>query len=153
MRPIDLLGSQEVSRRRFLERMGLMAVASGTVGSVSIGLPSLVWADDEGSGPVDCGPPPEAKPQHRTGGESFAPLPLPVTPLRRSEKKRPPARRPLIGKMAMGPIRWVTKDGKRVQYRDWMTDPADVNTLLTWTNREAGDQLPGDRGRLRPFLL
>ena len=134
MKPSDLHGNQEVSRRRFLERMGLMAVASGTVGSVSIGLPTLAWADDgEGSGPVDCGPPPQAKPQHRTGGEGFAPLPYPATPLRRSEKKRPPSPPPLIGKTSLGPIRWVTKDGKRTQYRDWMTDPADVITLLNWT--------------------
>ena len=26
--------------------------------------------------------------------------------------------------------RWITRDGKRVQHRDWMTDPADINTLL-----------------------
>jgi hypothetical protein len=36
--------------------------------------------------------------------------------------------------MAMGPIRWITRDGKRTMHRDWMTDPADVNTLLEWTN-------------------
>jgi len=38
----------------------------------------------------------------------------------------------------MGPTRWVTKDGKRVQYRDWMTDPADVQSLLAWTNDKLG---------------
>ena len=80
-----------------------------------------------------------------TGGESFPPLPLPATPLRRSEKKRPPTPPALVGKMAMGPTRWVTKDGKRVQYRDWMTDPADVDSLLAWTEREAGHQLPAPR--------
>ena len=34
-----------------------------------------------------------------------------------------------------------------------MTDPADVNTLLGVDQREAGHQLPVDRGRLRPFLF
>jgi hypothetical protein len=123
------------SRRSFLERIGLTCAASGVAGSASIG--SLAFGE-ENSGPIDCGPPPKAKAQHRTGGEGFAPLPLPATPLRRSEKKRPPAPPALIGKMGLGPTRWITKEGKRVQYRDWMTDPADVSTLLLWTNEKLG---------------
>jgi hypothetical protein len=117
--------------------MGLTAAAASGAGTAS--LPSFVFGE-ENSGPIDCGPPPKAKPQQRTGGESFAPLPLPVTPLRRTEKKRPPSPPALIGKMSMGPIRWITRDGKRMQYRDWMTDPADVNTLLKWTNEKLGIQ-------------
>ena len=121
------------SRRQFLQHTGRMMAAGGlTIGVVR---PSTAWGDE---GPIDCGPPSAAKPQHRTGGESFPPLPLPATPLRRSETKRPPTPPPLIGKMAMGPVRWQTRDGKRVQYRDWMTDPADVITLLTWTSQELG---------------
>ena len=102
-----------------------------------LALPSPGWAQ-EGSGPVDCGPPPRAKPQSRTGGESFPPLPLPATPLRRTEKKRPPRPPSLIGKMALGPIRFVRKGDQRVQYRDWMTDPADLDSLLAWTNEKLG---------------
>ena len=123
------------SRRKFLENIGLMAAAGGVAGSATVG--SWAWGD-ENYGPIDCGPPPKAKAQHRTGGEGFAPLPLPATPLRRSEKKRPPAPPALIGKMGLGPNRWITKDGKRVQYRDWMTDPADISTLLLWTNEKLG---------------
>lgn len=123
-----------LSRRKFLERMGLICAAGTAAGG---NVPSLAWGE-ENSGPIDCGPPPKAKPQHRTGGEGFAPLPLPVTPLRRSEKKRPPSPPALIGKMAMGSPRWITKDGKRTMYRDWMTDPADINTLLEWTNAKLG---------------
>ena len=89
-------------------------------------------------GPVDCGPPPKAKPQSRTGGESFPPLPLPATPLRRTEKKRPPSPPSLVGKMALGPVRFVRKGDQRVQYRDWMTDPADLDSLLAWTNEKLG---------------
>ena len=125
----------EISRRRFLESVGRTAAATTAAGGLAVPLASLAG---EAAGPIDCGPPPPAKPQHRGGGEGMPPLPLPVTPLRRSEKKRPPAPPPLIGKMAMGEIRWVTRDGKRVQYRDWLTDPADVNTLLQWTNAKLG---------------
>jgi hypothetical protein len=129
------MASAAFSRRKFLESIGLTAAAGGVAGSVSIGSLAL---GEENSGPIDCGPPPKAKAQHRTGGEGMAPLPLPVTPLRRSEKKRPPAPPALIGKMGLGPTRWITKDGKRIQYRDWMTDPADVSTLLLWTNEKLG---------------
>lgn len=135
MKPTGQPRTGKVSRRRFLERMGRAAAAGSAAGS--LGLSPGVWGQ-ENSGPIDCGPPPKAKPQHRTGGESFPPLPLPVTPLRRTEKKKPPSPPALIGKMSMGPIRWVTRQGKRVQYRDWMTDPADVSTLLQWTNQKLG---------------
>ena len=121
-----------LSRRGFLERLGICC-AAGSAG----GLPTIGWAQ-ENTGPIDCGPPPKARKQHRTAGESFAPLPLPVTPLRRSEKKRPPSPPALIGKMGIGEVRWITRDGKREMYRDWMTDPADVNTLLKWTSEKLG---------------
>ena len=81
-----------------------------------------------------CGPPPPAKPERRTGGESFPPLPLPATPLRRSEKKREPAPPALVGKVILGDVKWVTQNGQRSSFRDWMTDPADIRNLLQWTN-------------------
>jgi len=120
------------SRRNFLQRAGLLCAASTVSGG------GAALGQEENSGPIDCGPPPKAKPQSRTGGESFAPLPLPVTPLRRSEKKRPPSPPALIGKVALGVPKWITRDGKRTMYRDWMTDPADVDTLLKWTNQKLG---------------
>ena len=40
--------------------------------------------------------------------------------------------------MALGPIKSTIRDGKQVQYRDWMTDPADVKSLLTWTSQKLG---------------
>jgi len=123
----------EVSRRRFLRDLALKSWAAA-VASGMLAFPAL-GAEE---GPIDCGAPPPPKPQARTGGESFPPLPVPATPLRRTEKKRPPAPPALVGKMALGPIRFVTRDGKRVQYRDWMTDPADLDSLLAWTNQKLG---------------
>lgn len=136
MKPTGIPEVDGLSRRRFIERLGLTTAIGGTAGS--LGLPALGWADEGDQGPIDCGPPPAAKPQHQTGGESFPPLPLPATPLRRSEKKRPPSPPALIGKASLGATRWITKDGKRVQYRDWMTDPADVMTLLNWSADKLG---------------
>src|SRR5436190_24120839 len=78
----------ELSRRQFVRDSAIAYwTAAGAAGSGMLALPPSARAQ-EGSGPVDCGPPPRAKPQSRTGGESFPPLPLPATPLRRTEKKR-----------------------------------------------------------------
>ena len=129
----DVVG---LSRRKFIERLGMTAAVGSGAGS--LGMSPLAWADEGDSGPIDCGPPPAAKPHHQTGGESFPPLPLPATPLRRSEKKRPPSPPALVGKAALGNTRWITQNNKRVQYRDWMTDPADVITLLTWSSQKLG---------------
>ena len=57
---------------------------------------------DENSWLVPLGMPPKAKPRRISGGESFPPLPLPATPLRRSERKRPPSPPKLIGKIVWG---------------------------------------------------
>ncbi len=52
--------------------------------------------------------PPIAHQNRISGGESFAPLPLPATPLRRTERKRDPAPPALVGKIDLNII-----DGKR----------------------------------------
>ncbi len=52
----------------------------------------------------ECGKAPPAKnPQRIKAGEAFPPLPLPATPLRRSERKNPPAPPVLVGKVICGP--------------------------------------------------
>jgi len=90
--------------------------------------------------PRTCGPPPPAAPQRRTAGESFPPLPLPATPLRRTEKKRQPSPPALISKAILGEVKWVTANGQRTSFRDWMTDPNDIGNLLEWTNRQLNIQ-------------
>ena len=137
MKPTSTPRVGGLSRRGFIERLGLTATVGGATAG-RFGLPAICWADQGDAGPIDCGPPPPARRQHQTGGESYPPLPLPATPLRRSEKKRPPSPPALVGKAEMGETRWITREGKRVRYRDWMTDPADVITLLSWTADKLG---------------
>lgn len=88
-----------------------------------------------------CGAPPPAKKQRWKAAESFPPLPLPVTPLRRSEKKRPPTPPTLIGKLQYGKVvRATDESGNRYSYRDWTTDPGDIKNLLNTANQQLGIQ-------------
>ena len=74
-----------------------------------------------------CGKAPHAKrPQRRKAGEGFPPLPLPATPLRRTEKKNPPAPPVLIGKVICGPDYKWTRAGN------------DAKNLLRIASRQIG---------------
>jgi hypothetical protein len=84
---------------------------------------------------ADFEPPPPPKPHRRKAGESFPPLPLPVTPLRRTEKKRPPEPPALIGKVQYGKRIWKTsQDGRRYSYFDWQGDTTDAHNLVQQAN-------------------
>ena len=70
-----------------------------------------------GFGQKPCGPAPKAERHRIKAGEGFPPLPLPVTPLRRTEKKRPPAPPVLMGKINYGePMIGVRSDGSSYKY-------------------------------------
>lgn len=84
------------------------------------------------------GIPPKAKPHRRSGGESFPPLPLPATPLRRSERKREPSPPALVTKLAYAKVKFAVQDGRRVSKTEWLNVTDDVRNLLKWTNRELG---------------
>ncbi|HUW30846.1 MAG TPA: DUF4159 domain-containing protein [Planctomycetota bacterium] len=87
----------------------------------------------------DFEPPPPPKPSRIKAGESLPPLPLPATPLRRTEKKREPAKPALIGKIQYGKEKWVTtEDGRRYSYLDWRSDTTDLYHLLNFTNAKLG---------------
>ena len=87
---------------------------------------------------ADHGPPP-GKPKRIKGGESFPPLPLPVTPLRRTERKREPAPSALIGKVRYGEPRiWLDSDGKRYLINDWQSEKGDLPVLLKRTASALG---------------
>jgi hypothetical protein len=101
---------------------------------------------------VSCGPAPKAKPHRWTGGESFPPLPLPATPLRRSEKKRPPAPPALIGKIQYGKtVVGVDEKGKRYTFRAWTHAVGDMNGLLRQTRRALGLRYRGVEINLANF--
>ena len=88
-----------------------------------------------GAQDLSCGAPPPAQPQRIKGGESFPPLPLPATPLRRTERKRPPSPPSLIAKLRYGQKKTAqTADGRSYEYFDWKSDPGDAAGLLRFAN-------------------
>ena len=106
---------------------------------VVLALAVPVWAQGGRNEDGPCGLPPEGKPQRIKGGESFPPLPLPATPLRRTERKREPAPPTLVGKVTWGEKRTTTRDdGTPVTYLDWNLDPADSQGLLKFANQRLG---------------
>jgi uncharacterized protein DUF4159 len=66
--------------------------------------------------------PPRAKPDRRNAGEGFAPLPLPATPLRRSEKKREPSPPALVGNVTFA------------HTSGWETTIIDIERWVEFTN-------------------
>ncbi len=64
--------------------------------------------------------PPATPPAQHSSAEGLPPLPLPVVPLRRTEKKNPPRPPVLIAKIATQ------------KQSDWATNPGDCKNLLKW---------------------
>jgi len=88
-----------------------------------------------------CDPKPAPKPpaQH-SSAEGIPPLPLPVVPLRRTEKKNPPKPPVLVVKIDTG------KDG------DWNTNPQDIENLLKWMAKDLGVHFSSQNRRLEDIL-
>ncbi len=78
--------------------------------------------------------PPKAKPQRRNAGEGFPPLPLPATPLRRSEKKREPSPPALVGNITF------SQQAARQAGLDWQTTIIDIEKWVQWTNQQLGQK-------------
>ncbi len=88
---------------------------------------------------VPLGKPPEAPPKHISGGEGFPPLPLPATPLRRSERHRDPTPPPLFGKVVWGEQGSFTyTGGNTTQISDWNLCPADLQHLFQKVRGQLG---------------
>ena len=98
-------------------------------------LPLLAIADVEDDWLVPLGRPPRAAPKHISGGEGVPPLPLPATPLRRTERKREPRPPQLIGKIVWGETaEYRYAEGQTAQVSDWNACPDDIAQLM----RKAG---------------
>jgi len=109
------------------------------MGVLVCGLGAVALADGEEVGEQICGPPPPPKPTRRKAAESYPPLPLPVVPLRRTEKKRPPAPPVLLAKLQYGErLRAVAPDGEEYFFWDWNSDPGDCDHLFAWANPRLG---------------
>ncbi len=78
--------------------------------------------------------PPRAKPHRRSAGESFPPLPLPATPLRRSERKRQPAPPALAGMIQFEGTEFKMVDGKRKAVPVLPTTQVDIERLMRVAN-------------------
>ena len=88
-----------------------------------------------------CGQPPPPKPAHASAAEGLPPLPLPVVPQRRTEKKNSP-RPPVIAVKI-----------KTASLYDWATDPNDLNNLLIWMKSKLGVNFTFDQKILEQVNL
>jgi len=101
---------------------------------------------------VPLGKAPEAPPKRISGGEAFPPLPLPATPLRRTERKRQPTPPSLFGKVVWGEQGSFTYDGgKTMQIADWNLCPADLQHLFRKVQDRLGIQYTYDDVSLPTF--
>ncbi len=99
----------------------------------------LLLRADENAWLVPLGQPPRAAPRHISGGEGVPPLPLPATPLRRSERKRDPAPPTFIGKVVWGEsAEYRYADGQTAQVADWNLCPDDLSQLMRKAGRWFG---------------
>jgi len=74
--------------------------------------------------------PPKAPPKQISAAEALPPLPLPATPLRRTERKKPPPPEDLIGKVIWGESASFTdSNGDAMQIADWNLCPSDLERL------------------------
>jgi len=100
--------------------------------SILGGLAGSAWAADWKNPKAQ--PHPKAKPQRRTAAESLPPLPLPATPLRRSERKRQPSPPNLVGMVNFSERKFIQKGGKRVAASAFPTTVIDIERLISYAN-------------------
>jgi len=75
--------------------------------------------------------PPKAPRKHISAAEAVGPLPLPATPLRRTERKKPPQPDYLIGKVIWGQsASYVGSSGQKMKIADWNLCPTDAEKFV-----------------------
>jgi hypothetical protein len=101
--------------------------------------PAATRAAGENDWLVPLGLPPRAAPRRISGGEGVPPLPLPATPIRRTERKREPRPPQLIGKVVWGESgEYRYADGQTAQVADWNLCPDDLAQLMRKAGRWFG---------------
>jgi hypothetical protein len=101
---------------------------------------------------VPLGPPPEAAKRRISGGEAFPPLPLPATPLRRTERKREPSPPKLAAKIVWGEDASFTYDsGAQTKIADWNLCPGDLQQLMKTASARLGVTYGADSFSLAGF--
>ena len=80
--------------------------------------------------------PPAAKPQRRSGAEGLPPLPLPATPLRRTERKRQPAPPALVGMITLSSGQFAVIDGRHQPVGNFPTTQIDIERLMSYANAQ-----------------
>src|SRR3954465_11548527 len=78
--------------------------------------------------------PPKAAPQRRNAGEGMPPLPLPATPLRRSEKKREPSPPALVGNITF------SQASLKQSGLNWQNTVIDIEKWVDFTNQQLGQR-------------
>ena len=101
---------------------------------------------------VPLGPPPEAGKRRISGGEAFPPLPLPATPLRRTERKREPTPPKLIAKVVWGEgASFTYETGDKTSIADWNLCPGDLQQLMKNASARLGVTYGADSFSLASF--
>ena len=74
---------------------------------------------------------PKAPRKHISAAEALPPLPLPATPLRRTERKKPPQPDYLMGKVIWGEsASFIDSGGEKMNIADWNLCPTDVERFV-----------------------
>jgi hypothetical protein len=116
-----------ISRRRGILAWGL--VLAGVL--LSLVPPAVAeWENPKAKKP------PRAKPHRRSAAEGVPPLPLPATPLRRSERKRQPAPPALVGMINFSEQRFEIVEGERQAVAAFPTTQIDIEKLIHEANRK-----------------
>src|SRR5580700_348039 len=115
--------THDMSRRRLIFLLGWLT-------AVALAVPA--FADDFQNPKANIAP--KAAPQRRNAGEGVPPLPMPATPLRRSEKKREPSPPALVGSITF-PDSVLKQSGL-----DWQTTIIDIEKWVDFTNSQLGQR-------------
>jgi len=115
-----------LTHRGWIGAVLLVAVAVGLVAETAV----ADWENPKAKQP------PRAKPHRRSAGEGIPPLPLPATPLRRSERKRQPAPPALTGMIHFSAETFALVDGQRKRVSAFPTTQIDIERLMNYANRQ-----------------